>query len=167
MYEPLNFKKWIDDHRDQLKPPVANKMVWKDREFIIMVVGGPNQRKDYHVNQGEEFFYQLEGDMVLKIIDKEGKKRDINIREGEIYLLPGGTPHSPQRFENTVGLVVERERRPDEIDKLQWYCDECGNLLHEGAFHLTNIETQLKEAFDVYFADPQNQICKKCGHHNA
>ena len=99
MLPPINFKKWINDNRELLKPPVCNKVVYEDTEFIIMVVGGPNSRKDYHVDVGEEFFYQLEGDMVLKIMEKN-KPKDIKIKEGEIFLLPPMVPHSPQRFVN-------------------------------------------------------------------
>src|SRR5579883_1017160 len=110
-FSTLNLQKWIDEHRHLLKPPVGNKMIWKDREFIIMVIGGPNSRTDYHSNGGEEFFYQLEGDMVLKLIE-DGKPHDLNIKEGEIFLLPPNVPHSPRRPPNTIGLVIERKRRP-------------------------------------------------------
>ena len=109
MLLPINFKEWINEHRHLLKPPVGNQVVYQDTEFIIMVVGGPNIRKDYHINKGEEFFYQLEGNMILRIREK-GKPKDIPINEGEIFLLSPNIPHSPQRFENTVGLVVERKR---------------------------------------------------------
>ncbi len=109
--KPLNFQKWIDEHRHLLKPPVCNKLVFEDAEFIVMVVGGPNTRKDYHYDEGEEFFYQLEGRMVLKIM-QDGQLKDIPIEAGEIFLLPARVPHSPQRFENSVGLVIERKRLP-------------------------------------------------------
>ena len=162
-YTPLNFRKWIDDHRELLKPPVGNKMVWKDRQFIVMVVGGPNGRSDYHVNQGEEFFYQVEGSITLKIINDEGLPEDIKINEGDIFLLPPNVPHSPQRPENTVGLVIEKERRPEEIDSLQWYCKKCTNKLYEESFHLENIETQFPPVFDRFFNNPNNYTCNKCG----
>ena len=129
MLLPLNFNNWIDEHRHLLKPPVGNQVVYKDTEFIIMVVGGPNIRKDYHINKGEEFFYHLEGDILLRIREK-GKPKDISINEGEIFLLPPNLPHSPQRFENTIGLVVERKRHADELDSFQWYCDECHAVLY-------------------------------------
>src|ERR1700751_75441 len=103
MLPPLNFKQWIDDHRDKLKPPVGNQCVYDEKDFIVMVVGGPNSRKDYHHNKGEEFFYQIEGDMVLRILEN-GKPKDIPIRQREIFLLPGSVPHSPQRKANTVGM---------------------------------------------------------------
>src|SRR5579885_2756026 len=138
----INFKKWIEDNRELLKPPVGNKVIWEDREFIVMVVGGPNSRTDYHVNQGEEFFYQVEGDMILKVMDN-GKPVDIPIREGDVFLLPGGMPHSPQRPAGTVGLVIERKRLPEEQDGFVWFCQSCGNKLYEEYFQLTNIGTQI------------------------
>ena len=100
---PFNFQKWIDEHRDLLKPPVGNKQVYEDAEFIVMVVGGPNARKDYHFNEGEEFFYQLEGDILVKI-QEDGKAVDVPIKEGEIFLLPPRIPHSPIRPADSVGL---------------------------------------------------------------
>jgi len=159
----FNFQKWIDEHRDELKPPVANKRVFKDSDFIVMVVGGPNTRKDYHYDEGEEFFYQLEGEMVLKI-QEDGKVRDIPIREGEIFLLPPKVPHSPQRFENSIGLVIERERRPSEQDGLMWFCDNCNHKLYEEYFHLENIETQFPPVFDRFFQSEENRTCDNCGH---
>ncbi|MEE8527859.1 MAG: 3-hydroxyanthranilate 3,4-dioxygenase [Gammaproteobacteria bacterium] len=159
----LNFMQWIDDHRDLLKPPVCNKQVYEDSEFIIMVVGGPNSRKDYHYDPGEEFFYQIEGDMLLKT-QQNGKVVDVPIREGEIFLLPSNIPHSPQRFADTVGLVIERKRRPEENDGLMWYCDECNTKLYEEYFHLDNIETQLPPVFDRFWNNPDYLECKACGH---
>lgn len=158
----FNFKRWIDDHREHLKPPVCNKQVFKDAEFIVMVVGGPNTRKDYHYDVGEEFFYQLEGDMVLKVM-QDGEPTDIPIKEGEIFLLPPEVPHSPQRFENTVGLVIERKRGPGEKDGLMWFCDNCNNLLYEEYFQLENVETQFPPVFERFFSNPEHRTCKKCG----
>lgn len=160
--QAFNFKKWIDEHRDLLKPPVGNQVVWKDTEFIIMVVGGPNARKDYHFNEGEEFYYQLEGDMVLKIID-DGKPVDIPIRQGDIFLLPPRTPHSPQRPANTVGLVIERKRDEKEMDGLQWYCEKCGTKMYDEYFHLTDIVKQLPPVFERFYNNESNCTCKKCG----
>ena len=131
-----------------------------------MVVGGPNQRTDYHVNEGEEFFYQVEGDMILKIINDKNEFEDIKISEGEIFLLPAKTPHSPQRFENTVGLVIERERREHEKDALQWYCQNCHNKIYEEKFHLTNIEKQFGAIFDRFYNIKENHTCSKCNTHN-
>ena len=161
MLPPINFKNWINKNRHLLKPPVGNQVVYEDTEFIIMVVGGPNTRKDYHIDEGEEFFYQLEGRMVLRIIENK-KTKDININEGEIFLLPPKVPHSPQRFENTVGLVIERKRRKGELDAFQWYCDKCHTLLYEYFFPLTNIVTQLPPIFDGFWKDDDARTCKCC-----
>ena len=159
---PIDFKAWIEEHRHLLRPPVGNEVVYKDREFIIMVVGGPNQRKDYHVDEGEEFFYQLEGQMVLKVID-EGQPRDIPIRAGEIFLLPPRVPHSPQREAGSVGLVVERKRRPGELDGFQWYCESCHAKLYEEFVPLEDIVTQLPEIFERFYANPEHRTCRACG----
>lgn len=163
--EPLrafNFRRWIDEHRHILKPPVGNKRVFRDSEFIIMVVGGPNARKDYHVDPGEEFFYQLEGDIVLRTI-QDGRAVDVPIREGEILLLPPRVPHSPQRPANTVGLVIERERRPDEQDGFQWYCEQCSSLLYEEFAPVTDIEKQLPVIFEHFFSSLEHRTCRTCG----
>src|SRR5205823_15112392 len=114
---PFNLQQWINDNRALLKPPVGNKMIYNGG-FMVMVVGGPNQRSDYHVNPGEELFYQVEGDIVLRVID-EGRPRDIPIRQGELFLLPAGVPHSPQRPANTVGLVIEQRRPAAANDHLR------------------------------------------------
>jgi 3-hydroxyanthranilate 3,4-dioxygenase len=159
---PINFKNWIEENRHLLKPPVGNKVVYEDGDFMIMVVGGPNSRKDYHVDPVEEFFYQLEGDMVLKIIEKS-KRVDVPIREGEIFLLPKNVPHSPQRFENTIGLVVEYKRDEGDLDGFQWYCDECDVMLHEVTLDLENIVTQLPPLFDAYWKNMDARTCESCG----
>jgi len=159
---PINFKNWIEENRHLLKPPVGNKVVYEDGDFIIMVVGGPNSRKDYHVDPVEEFFYQLEGDMILKIMDG-GKRVDVPIKEGEIFLLPKNVPHSPQRFENTIGLVVEYKRDEGDLDGFQWYCDECDVMLHEVTLDLENIVTQLPPLFDAYWKNMDARTCESCG----
>ncbi|MBS1561194.1 MAG: 3-hydroxyanthranilate 3,4-dioxygenase [Bacteroidetes bacterium] len=159
---PINFKKWIDEHRHLLKPPVGNAKVYEDTDFIIMVVGGPNARKDYHFNEGEEFFYQLEGDITVKIID-DGEPKDIHIAEGEIFLLPPRTPHSPQRPANTVGLVIERKRTEAELDAFMWFCEKCGHKLYEEFLPLTDIVTQLPPIFERYYQNEEHRTCPKCG----
>ena len=158
---PYNLKAWVEEHRELLKPPVGNKMVWQDREFLVMVVGGPNQRKDFHVEDGEEFFYQIEGDIVVRVMEENGP-RDVAIREGEIFLLPAGVPHSPQRPAGTVGLVIERKRRDGELDHLRWYCEGCGEILHDSAFPLTDLGTQLKPIIEEFYSDEKLRTCGSC-----
>lgn len=161
LVSPLNFKAWIDENRHLLKPPVGNKCVWDDGDYIVMVVGGPNSRKDYHYNETPEFFYQLEGNMVLKIIDN-GVQKDVHINEGDIYLLPPKVPHSPQRKANTVGLVIEYPRSKGMMDALEWYCEKCGNQLYREEFPLKNIEKDMPVIFDKYYGDNAKRTCKKC-----
>ena len=159
---PLNFKKWIEEHRHLLKPPVGNANVWENTEFMVTVVGGPNSRTDFHIDEGEEFFYQLEGDITLKIIEK-GQVVDLPIREGDIFLLPPRVPHSPRRPANTLGLVIERKRRPGEKDGLLWLCPKCGAKLYQAFFHLTDLTTQLQPVFERFYGNAKNCTCKKCG----
>jgi 3-hydroxyanthranilate 3,4-dioxygenase len=158
----FNFREWIEANRALLKPPVGNKRVFGDGDFIIMVVGGPNARKDYHVDPGQEFFYQLEGDMVLKTM-QDGRQVDVPIRAGEVLLIPPGLPHSPQRPANTLGLVIERARRAGELDGFQWYCERCGHRLYEEFFPLTDIEKQFPPVFERFFANLQKRTCARCG----
>ncbi len=157
---PFNLKTWIDEHRDLLKPPVGNAMIWNDH-FMVMVVGGPNQRADYHVNPGVELFYQVEGDIVLKVID--GKPRDIPIKQGDIFLLPAGIPHSPQRPANTVGLVVEHAREEQQNDHLRWFCKQCGGTLYDAEFHLVDLGKQLKPIIEKFNTTKELRTCKSCG----
>lgn len=159
---PINFERWIEEHRHLLKPPVGNKCIWEDQDFIVMVVGGPNSRSDYHYDEGPEFFYQVEGGMVLKVMD-EGEPKDIPINAGDMFLLPPRVPHSPQRFDNSIGLVVERKRFDDEKDGLLWFCGECNHLLYEEYFHLENIETQFPPVFERFFEDEERRTCDRCG----
>ena len=158
----FNFQQWIDDHRHLLKPPVCNQQVFADNDFIVMVVGGPNSRKDYHYDEGPEFFYQLEGEMVLNTM-QDGERVNITIGEGEILLLPPKVPHSPQRFENTVGLVVERMRLPEELDGFMWFCENCNNKLYEEQLYVSDIVAQLPPIFDRFFSSEDNRTCKECG----
>jgi 3-hydroxyanthranilate 3,4-dioxygenase len=160
--QAFSFQSWIDANRHLLRPPVGNKRVFRDGDFIIMVVGGPNARKDYHVDPGQEFFYQLEGDMVLKTI-QDGQPVDVPIRQGEILLIPPKLPHSPQRSANTVGLVIERRRQPGELDGFQWYCERCNNLLYEEFFQLTDIEKQFPPVFERFYASREKRTCSRCG----
>ena len=158
----FNFKTWIDEHRHLLKPPVGNATVYQDTEFIVMVVGGPNSRKDYHYNEGEEFFYQLEGDITVKIID-DGKQRDIHIKEGDIFLLPPRTPHSPQRGPNTVGLVMERKRNDNELDGFMWFCESFTSKLYEEYIPVNDIVKQLPPIFERFYGSLEHRTCKQCG----
>jgi len=161
---PINFQRWIDEHRHLLKPPVGNKCIY-DGDFIVMVVGGPNQRTDYHYDEGPEFFYQIEGEMVLKVQDRDGV-RDIPIKAGEVFYLPPGVPHSPQRAANSIGLVVERKRQPHEQDGLMWFCERCNTRLYTEMFTLQDVETDFPVVFERFYRSRKLRTCSSCGHLN-
>lgn len=162
--KPFNLKKWIDENRNLLQPPVGAHQIYNETDdYIVIVVGGPNGRKDYHWEDGEELFLQIEGDMHVNIINEDGKKERIDIREGEMFLLPKHIPHSPQRPAGTVGIVVERKRRRGEYDKLMWYCDNCDEQLHEASFKLKNLGKQIKGAIQDFMASEELRTCKNCG----
>jgi 3-hydroxyanthranilate 3,4-dioxygenase len=165
LLEAFSLFEWIDAHRAELKPPVGNKVIWPGRDYIVMAVGGPNARTDFHVNEGEEFFYQIEGTMHLRLLDPEKKFRDLPIGPGQIFLLPPRTPHSPQRPAGSVGLVIESKRRPEQRDRLQWYCENCASLLYEEIFALVDIEKQFQGVFERYYSSSHTE-CKHCSHQN-
>lgn len=159
----MNFMKWIEDNKDQLKPPVGNKAMNVGDDFIVMIVGGPNQRNDFHLDPYEEWFYQIKGNMHVNIV-VDGKVQRIDIREGETWLLPGNTPHSPQRpEEGSIGLVIERIREEGTLEKFQWYCENCSNLVHETELQVRDIVVDLPPVFQEFYNDEQARKCKNCG----
>ena len=187
---PFNLQQWIDEHRELLKPPVCNKQIFEQDDYIVMVVGGPNNRSDFHYNETPELFYQLEGEMVLRVvnddIDSAGESNqksyeqlreeiakspnkafeftDIAIKAGDIFLLPPKVLHSPQRFEHSVGLVVEQKRAKGQQDALFWFCQHCKSPSYNEQFTLDNIETDLPQVFSNFYGNNENCQCKSCGH---
>ena len=160
--KPFNLKKWIDNNRNLLKPPVGNKNLYVDSDdYIVMVVGGPNARKDYHFNDTEELFFQLEGD-ILVTVQLDGKAVEVPIKEGEMFLLPSNIPHNPVRPANSVGLVVEIKRKKQHTDGLLWFCDNCNNKLYESYFPLSNIEKDFLPVFKKFYSSEELRTCKKC-----
>jgi len=160
----FNLKRWIDEHRDLLKPPVGAEMIWKDFQFIVLIIGGPNARRDFHINPSDEFFYQLEGDMVLEYIAADGKRRKEPIREGDVLLVPSNTPHSPQRPANTVGLVVEGFRRPEDPEGYAWHCEKCDEKLFELSRGEGDIVQDLRRVSTEFNASKTLRTCKGCGY---
>jgi len=161
---PFNLKSWIDENRELLKPPVGNKNLYRESgDYIVMIVGGPNARKDYHYNETEELFYQLEGQIEVHVQD-EGEKRTMKLGPGDMYLHPAKVPHSPVRHENSVGLVVERKRvDANAKDGLLWFCDNCNNKLHETYFKLDDIEKDFLPRFKEFYESEELRTCNKCG----
>ncbi len=161
---PFNLQAWIDEHRHELKPPVGNRNLYHDAgDYIVMIVAGPNARKDYHFNETEELFYQLEGDINVRI-QEDGKAVDIPIKAGEMFLLPGNVPHSPSRTEGSIGLVIEVKRDKTNKDGLMWFCDHCNNKLHETYFPLEDIEQDFLPRFKEFYGSEALRTCSKCGH---
>tara|TARA_R110000796_G_scaffold252584_1_gene388213 strand:- start:105961 stop:106494 length:534 start_codon:yes stop_codon:yes gene_type:complete len=161
---PFNLQKWIDENRDLLKPPVGNKNLYPEgTDYIVMIVGGPNARKDYHYNETEELFYQLEGEITVRI-QEDGKAVDIPLKAGDMYLHPAKVPHSPMRSEGSIGLVIERVRKPEHTDGLMWFCDNCNSKLHDSYFKLTNIEKDFLPRFREFYGSEELRTCNSCGH---
>lgn len=161
---PFNLNKWIDENRHLLKPPVGNKNIYKESEdYIVMIVAGPNARKDFHYNETEELFYQLEGSITV-IIQENGERKEMQLNAGDMYLHPAKTPHSPNRSEGSIGLVIERKRLgSDAKDGLLWYCDNCNHKLYEVYFPLTDIESDFLKHFEHFYNSEDLRTCKKCG----
>jgi 3-hydroxyanthranilate 3,4-dioxygenase len=160
---PFNLQAWIEDNRDLLKPPVGNKNLYQDAgDYIVMIVGGPNARKDYHYNESEELFYQLEGEILVKI-QQDGQSVDVPIKAGEMFLLPAKVPHSPIRPAGSVGLVIELKRKSHMTDGLMWFCDNCNNKLHETYFELNNIEKDFLPRFKAFYGSEEMRTCSACG----
>ena len=159
--KPLNLMNWIDEHRDEFLKPVGNKEVWLGGEFINFV-SGANSRNDFHINPGDEIFIQLKGDVRVDL-QVDGKRVINRLREGEILLVPAGVPHAPRRPDGSWGYVVERQRKPGELDRFAWHCENCNTKLHEVEFQLESIVTQFAEKLKEYDADEAGRTCPNCG----
>ena len=161
--KPFNLQKWIDENRHLLKPPVGNKNLYVEAEdFIVMIVAGPNARKDYHYNETEELFFQIEGDIVVKT-QQNGEMVEVPIKEGEMFLLPPKVPHSPVRSDGSIGLVIERKRSKEDKDGLMWFSDTANELLYEEYFTLTNIEKDFLPVFKRFYSNEAFRTCPKTG----
>ncbi|CAK1357432.1 3-hydroxyanthranilate 3,4-dioxygenase 2 [Cercospora beticola] len=164
--DPTPFHHWLKQNSSLLQPPVNNFCLHAGNDMILMVVGGPNARNDFHVNETEEWFYQIKGSMLLRIVEND-EFRDLHIHEGDTFLLPGNTPHSPIRFADTVGMVMERSRPKDSVDRLRWYCSKGGHkrptLIREEVFHCTDLGTQLKPLIERWQQDEEGRRCLECG----
>ncbi|WP_442600786.1 3-hydroxyanthranilate 3,4-dioxygenase [Paenibacillus sp. KN14-4R] len=161
---PINLWDFINEHKDSLRPPVNNKVIWKDAELMVMVVGGPNKRRDFHVDPSEEIFYQLKGSCYVEIINEEGNRQVITVNEGEMFLLPANVPHSPHRVPDTIGLVIERNRAEGELEDFVWFCEKCDHEMHRERVQLVDIEKQVKEAIHGFNTNLELRTCKNCNH---
>ena len=159
----FNLKSWIEANKDAFRPPVANKEVWPESEFIFQIIRGPNARNDFHIDPGDEIFYQLEGAICVDVIQPDGTRKRNRLNQGDVLLVPAGVPHSPLRPAGSWGLVVERKRHPGELDGIVWFCDRCDAELYRRQFDCTNIETEVKAAIDAFYAGDANRVCRQCG----
>ena len=162
--KPFNLLKWVDKNREHLKPPVGNKNLYREADdYIVMIVAGPNARKDYHYNETEELFYQIEGNIKV-IIQEDGERKEMELGPGDMYLHPAKVPHSPVRSEGSIGLVVERKRDDlDAKDGLLWFCENCNNKLHEVYFPLHDIEKDFLKHFKHFYGSKELRTCNRCG----
>jgi 3-hydroxyanthranilate 3,4-dioxygenase len=162
--EPVKFDDWVDANRHLLKPPVGNKQLFPaGDDFITMVVGGPNQRTDYHIDPYEEFFYQVKGSIHVNVMTEKGPGR-VDIGEGEMWVLPRSLPHSPQRPEpGSIGLVIERVREEGTLEKFRWYCEQCDAMVHEVEVQVRNIVTDLPPLFEAFYESIEARTCPNCG----
>ena len=163
MQPPIDFPKWIADNQHLLKPPVGNRQVWRDTDFIVTVVGGPNLRTDFHDDPYEEFFYQFKGNAHLNVM-QDGKPGRIELREGAIFLLPPHVRHSPQRPEaGSLCFVIERTRPEGEKDGFEWYCRGCHALIHRVEVQLKDIVADLPPLFEQFYGSLAHRTCRHCG----
>lgn len=163
MKAPFNLQEWIEANRDVLKPPVMAKPLFEGSEdYMIFVVGSPNSRKDFHYNETEEFFFQLEGTLNLWTIDEKGRQVNNEIHAGEVFLLPAKVPHSPRRPAGGLGIVIEK-KRPGKKDGVLWFCENCGEKLHEQYFPVEEIANELGPVLEAFAADEALRTCSACG----
>lgn len=162
--QAMDLMGWIEENKALLKPPVNNKVIWEDSGFIAMIVGGPNKRRDFHVNPSDEFFYQIKGDLYVECIEENGNRKVVHVKEGSVFMLPSMVPHSPHRVAGSLGLVIERKRTGDEREDIVWFCSECNQEMHRVRTQVENIETQVKSAIETFNTTLDLRTCKHCGH---
>jgi len=160
-----HLKRWAEENRGYFNPPFrTNKLIVSHTDFVVMMLRGPNTRLDFHIDPGDEFFYQVEGDMELVLKPEGERRRSVTIKEGEIFVCPGGLPHSPRRFENTWGLVIERRRRAEESEQFVWFCERCDETVLSRTVHQGDIPAQVSAVYAEFNADPNKRTCAACGY---
>ncbi|MGH7825451.1 MAG: 3-hydroxyanthranilate 3,4-dioxygenase [Candidatus Binatia bacterium] len=160
-----HLKRWVEENKQYFNPPFrTNRLLVHHKDFLVMILRGPNTRLDFHIEPGDEFFYQVEGDMELHLKPPGERRQVVTIKEGEIFVCPGGLPHSPRRFENTWGLVIERERRAGEREEFSWFCERCDELVLSRAMDQGNIPAQVQRAYQEFNANQEVRTCPGCGY---
>jgi len=165
LFSTFHLKRWIEENKNLFAPPYkTNRLVAHHKDFLVMILRGSNVRLDFHVEPGDEFFYQIEGDIELHLKPPGEKRQIVGIRQGEIFLCPGGVPHSPRRGEDTWGLVVERKRRPEEDEEFVWFCEQCDAEVLSRTVVQGDIAQQVTKIYEAFNADSSIRTCKSCGY---
>lgn len=165
LFSTYHLKRWVEENKELFNPPYkTNRLIVDHQDFMVMILHGPNVRLDFHIEPGDEFFYQIEGDIELHLKPPNERRRRMKIREGEMFLCPGGLAHSPRRGENTWGLVLERKRRPEENEEFAWFCEQCDTKIHSETVVQGNIAAQVGRIYEAFNAEPQLRTCKSCGY---
>lgn len=161
---PKNLMNWVNDHKDRLSPPVCNAAIFPDGNYIINMVGGGNQRTDFHDNPTEEIFYQLRGTAHLVIWDR-GQFERIELKEGDIFLQPPHLIHSPQRPDpQGLCLLIELPRPQGKRDALLWYCAHCATEVWRAEKQLESLVDDLPIVYQQFYAIPEaERVCPNCG----
>ena len=160
-----HLKRWVEENKNLFSPPYkTNRLLVHHKDFLVMILGGPNVRLDFHVDPGDEFFYQIEGDMELHLKPVGEKREIVKIRQGEIFLCPGSVPHSPRRPENSWGLVIERKRKPEENEEFVWFCEKCDDKVLSRTVIQQDVGSQVSKVYEEFNANPKLRTCTKCGY---
>jgi 3-hydroxyanthranilate 3,4-dioxygenase len=161
----FHLKRWIEENQSYFNPPFrTNRLLVHHKDFLVMILRGPNTRLDFHIEPGDEFFYQVDGDMELHVKPEGERRQIVKIKQGEIFVCPGGLPHSPRRFENTWGLVIERKRRDDEKEEFAWFCESCDALVLSRVVNQGNIPSQVSAVYQEFNEKEQLRTCGACGY---
>jgi 3-hydroxyanthranilate 3,4-dioxygenase len=164
-FSAYHLKRWVEENRDLFDPPYkTNRVLVHHKDFIVMILHGPNVRLDFHLEPADEFFYQVKGDIELHIKSENEHRQVIRIREGEIFLCPGSVPHSPRRGAGTWGLVIERKRGPAELEEFIWFCEKCDQRVLSRTVTQGNVAAQVTEIYEAFNADARLRTCKRCGY---
>ena len=165
LFSTYHLKRWVEQNKELFKPPYkTNRVLAYHKDFIVMILNGPNVRLDFHVEPGEEFFYQVEGDIELHVKPPNERRQVVKIREGEVFLCPGGLAHSPRRGKDTWGMVIERKRRPEEIEEFVWFCENCDEKVYSQEVVQGDIAAQVTRTYGAFNSDPRLRTCTKCSY---
>jgi 3-hydroxyanthranilate 3,4-dioxygenase len=165
LFSTYHLKRWIEENQSYFNPPFrTNRLLIHHKDFLVMILRGPNTRLDFHIDPGDEFFYQIEGEMELHLKPEDTGRQIVKIKEGEIFVCPGGMPHSPRRFDKTWGLVIERKRKADEQEQFAWFCEQCDQPVLSRVVNPGDIPAQVSALYGEFNAGEKLRTCRGCGY---